>query len=63
MDIAYNDLENSDNDYKQIYYCRSYLQVKLKSDLMTAFGDLLADKIMQGCRMYQHSSSKKEEIV
>ena len=28
MDIACSDLEISDNDCKQIYYCKSYLQVK-----------------------------------
>ena len=62
MDIACSDPEISDNDCKQIYYCKSYLQVKWKSDLMTAFGDQLADGTWEGYRMYQHSSSKKEEI-
>ena len=63
MDIACSDLEISDDNCKQIYYCKSYLKVKWISDLMTAFGDQVADGIMQGYRMYQHCSSKREEIT
>ena len=63
MDIACRDTEINDNECKKIYYCKSYLQVKWKSDLMTAQDDRIADCIMQGYRMYQHSSSKREEIT
>ena len=63
MDIACRDTEINDNECKQIYYFKSYLQVKWKSDLMTAQGDRIADGIMQGYRLYQHSSSKREEIT
>ena len=52
MDIACSDLEISDDNCKQIYYCKSYLKVKWISDLMTAFGDRLVDGMMQGYIMY-----------
>lgn len=63
MDIACQDLKISDNDCKKIYYCKSYLQIKWKSDLMTALGDTLTEGNMKGYRMYQQSSSKREEVV
>ena len=63
MDIACQDLEISDDDCKKIYYCKSYLQTKWKSDLMTALGDTVMKGIMKGYRMYQQSSSKREEVV
>ena len=63
MDIACRDLEISANDYKKIYYCKIYLQIKWKSDLMTAYGDTVTKGIIQGYRIYQQSSSKREEVV
>ena len=44
----------------KIYYCKSYLQ---NSDLMTVFGNTVMKGITQGYRIYQQSSSKREEVV
>ena len=63
MDNSCRDLELSANDCKKIYFCKSYLQTKWKSDLMTAYGDTVMKEITQGYRMYQQSSSKREEVV
>ena len=51
MDVACSDIEFSDGDCKKIYYCKTYLQVKWLSDLLTTDAKILPKGIFCGHRM------------
>ena len=63
MNVACSDLEFSNRECKKIYYCKTYLQVKWLSDLLTADAKILPKGIYYGYRMITQSSSKEEEAV
>ena len=49
-------------EINQIYYCKSYLNVKRISDLSTADGDLLLPSIAKGERSIRQCTSKLDNI-
>lgn len=51
MDVACSDLEISDADCRKIYYCKSYLQVKWLSDLLSADKKFIPKGIFHGYQM------------
>jgi hypothetical protein len=52
----------TDTEIRQIYYCKSYLQVKRISDLCTADGVFILPSIMKGERSVRQSASRLEDI-
>jgi hypothetical protein len=52
----------TDTEIRQIYYCKSYLQVQRISDLCTADGVFVLPAIMKGERSIRQCASKLEEI-
>jgi hypothetical protein len=52
----------TDTEIRQIYYCKSYLQVQRISDLCTADGVFILPAIMKGERSIRQCASKLEEI-
>ena len=63
MDVICSDPDIKDRDCKKLYYCKTYLQVKWLSDLLTADAKELQKGIFHGQRMITQSSSKIEEAV
>jgi hypothetical protein len=51
-----------DSEIRQIYYCKSYLNVQRISDLCTADGDFILPSIAKGERSIRQCASKLEEI-
>jgi hypothetical protein len=49
-------------EIRQIYYCKSYLNVKRISDLCTAYGVFVLPSITKGERSIRQCTSKLEEI-
>jgi len=52
----------TDTEIRQIYYCKSYLQVQRISDLCTADGVFIIPSIAKGERSIRQCASKLEEI-
>jgi hypothetical protein len=52
----------TDTEIRQIYYCKSYLQVQRVSDLCTADGVFVLPAIVKGERSIRQCASKLEEI-
>jgi hypothetical protein len=52
----------TDAEIRQIYYCKSYLQVQRVSDLCTADGVFVLPAIVKGERSIRQCASKLEEI-
>jgi hypothetical protein len=52
----------TDAEIRQIYYCKSYLQVQRISDLCTADGVFVLPSIVKGERSIRQCASKLEEI-
>jgi hypothetical protein len=52
----------TDAEIRQIYYCKSYLQVKRISDLCTADGVFIIPSVAKGERSIRQCASKLEEI-
>jgi hypothetical protein len=52
----------TDTEIKQLYYCKSYLQVQRISDLCTADGVFILPSIAKGERSIRQCASKLEEI-
>ena len=53
----------ADAEINQIYYCKSYLQVKRISDLCTADGAFIIPSIAKGERSIRQCTSKLNEII
>ncbi|OEU18182.1 hypothetical protein FRACYDRAFT_236453 [Fragilariopsis cylindrus CCMP1102] len=53
----------TDAEINQIYYCKSYLQVKRLSDLCTADGAFIIPSIAKGERSIRQCTSKLKEII
>jgi uncharacterized protein YbaR (Trm112 family) len=51
-----------DAEIRQIYYCKSYLNVQRISDLCTADGDFILPSVAKGERSIRQCASKLEEI-
>jgi hypothetical protein len=52
----------TDTEIRQIYYCKSYLQVQRISDLCSADGVFVIPSIAKGERSIRQCASKLEEI-
>ena len=63
MDVACSDFDIEPKDCKKIYYCKSYLQIKWLSDLLTANAKVVQKGIWKGYRTITESSSKIEEAI
>ena len=53
----------TDADCRKIYYCKSYLQVKWLSDILSADSQFVPKGIYYGYQMITQLSSKLEEVV
>ena len=63
MDVACSDESFSDNEVRKIYYCKSFLQVRWMSDLISGDEQELIYGIRYGFRGTKQSVSKYEEIL
>ena len=63
MDVACDSAYFTDQEIRQIYYCKSYLEVFWLSDMCTADGEQLLAGPYEGIRSYRTSASKMEEII
>jgi hypothetical protein len=52
----------TDTGIRQIYYCKSYLNVQRISDLCTADGEFILPSIVKGERSIRQCASRLEEI-